>query len=158
MICTSYTGTSHFSALRGVLHSADTMFFINWRFAATLSWASLLLIFSQWHLLTLSHILVILATFQNLYYFKKNVLEYNWLTKLCWFQVYSKVNLLHIYIYPLFFRFFSHVGHYRVLNSFLCYIACSYVYVNPNLPIYPSPSHPLVTIRLFKWLSGICTM
>ena len=23
---------------------------------------------------------------------------------------------LYIYIYPLFFRFYSHVGHYRVLN------------------------------------------
>ena len=33
------------------------------------------------------------------------------------FQVYSKVNQLYIYIYALFFRFFSHTGHYyRVLS------------------------------------------
>ena len=30
------------------------------------------------------------------------------------FQVYSKVNLLYKYIYPLFFLFFSHISHYRV--------------------------------------------
>ena len=35
---------------------------------------------------------------------------------LYWFQVYSKVNQLYIYIYPLFFRFFSCIGHYRVLR------------------------------------------
>ena len=32
------------------------------------------------------------------------------------FQMYSKVNQLCIYIYPLFIRFFSHIGHYRVLS------------------------------------------
>ena len=40
-------------------------------------------------------------------------------------RVYSKVNQLYINIYPLFFRFFSHIGHYRVL-SFLCYTVVSY--------------------------------
>ena len=30
----------------------------------------------------------------------------------------TKVNQLYIYIYPLFFRFFSHIGHYKVLSSF----------------------------------------
>lgn len=39
------------------------------------------------------------------------------------FQLYSKVILLYIYIYPLFFRLFSHVitesGHYRVLSRSL---------------------------------------
>ena len=39
----------------------------------------------------------------------------------CKFQVYIRVNLLYISTYPLFFRFFSHVRHYRVLSSFLCY-------------------------------------
>ena len=28
--------------------------------------------------------------------------------------MYSKVNQLYIYRYPLFFRFFFHIGHYRV--------------------------------------------
>ena len=41
---------------------------------------------------------------------------------LCSFQVYSKVNQLHIYIYSVFFRFFSHVGHYRVLSRAPCAI------------------------------------
>ena len=71
---------------------------------------------------------------------------------LCQFQVYSKVNQLYIYIYPLFFfflRFFSHICHYRLLSRVPCAIQqvlISYlfyiqqcVYVNPNLPIYPSP-------------------
>ena len=40
---------------------------------------------------------------------------------LCQFQVYSMVNQLYIYMYPLFFfifRFFSHIGHYRVPTCF----------------------------------------
>ena len=68
---------------------------------------------------------------------------------LCQFQVHNKVNQLYIYIYLLFWRFFSHIGHYRVLSrvpraiwqvliSYLFYIQ-QCVYVNPNLPIYPSP-------------------
>ena len=35
-------------------------------------------------------------------------------------QVYSKVNQLYIYIYPLLFRFFFHRGHYRVLSRVPC--------------------------------------
>ena len=72
---------------------------------------------------------------------------------LCQFQVYSKVSQLYIYIYPLFCRFYSHVVHYRVLNRVPCTIQqvlISYlfyiqqcVYVNPNLPIYPSPTFHL---------------
>ena len=38
------------------------------------------------------------------------------------FQVYSKVNQLHIYVYPFFFRFFSHIGYYRVLTRVPCAI------------------------------------
>ena len=30
--------------------------------------------------------------------------------------MYSKVSQLHIDIYPLFFRFFSHIDHYKVLS------------------------------------------
>ena len=59
-------------------------------------------------------------------------------------------SVIYIYIYPLFFRFFSYTGHYRVLSrvpcaiqqvliSYLFYIQ-QYVYVNPNLSIYPFPS------------------
>ena len=41
-------------------------------------------------------------------------------TMLCYFQVYSKVT--YIYIYPLFFRFFPHIGYYRILNRVPCAI------------------------------------
>ena len=41
---------------------------------------------------------------------------------LCQFQVHSKVNQLYICIYPLFFRFFPHIGHYRVLYRIPCAI------------------------------------
>ena len=76
------------------------------------------------------------------------------------FQVYSKVNHLYIYIYPLFFRFYSHIGLYRVLSRVPCAIqqvlvVCLFyiqecVYVNPHLPTYPSPPYPLVTTSLFS--------
>ena len=65
------------------------------------------------------------------------------------FQVYSKVNQLYIYVYPLFFRFFSHVGNYRALSRVPCaiqqvLISCLFyiqqcVYVTPSLPIHPLP-------------------
>ena len=37
-------------------------------------------------------------------------------------SAYSKVNqsYIYIYMYPLFFTFFSHIGHYRVLSRVLC--------------------------------------
>ena len=40
----------------------------------------------------------------------------------CQFQVYSKVIQLYIHIYLFFFRFFSHIGYYRVLNRVPCAI------------------------------------
>ena len=42
---------------------------------------------------------------------------------LYYFLLYSKVNQLHVHIYPLFLKFFSHVGHYRVLRRILCAIS-----------------------------------
>ena len=41
---------------------------------------------------------------------------------LCHFLWYSKVDQLYIYIYSLFFRFFSHWGHYRILSRLPCAI------------------------------------
>ena len=32
------------------------------------------------------------------------------------------MNLLYIHIYPFFFRFFSHIGHYRILRRVPCAI------------------------------------
>ena len=75
------------------------------------------------------------------------------------FQVYSNVNQLYIYIYPLFFRFFSHIGHYRVLGRVPCAIQqvliIYFIYssVCMSIPIsqfIPSPLSPLVTIGLFS--------
>ena len=54
------------------------------------------------------------SKYQNFIPFKKKILEYSWSTILCWFQMYSKVNQLYTYRYPLFFRFFFHIDHYRV--------------------------------------------
>ena len=50
------------------------------------------------------------------------LLAYIWFTVLCWFQVYSKVNQLYMYIYPLFFRFFSIIDYYKILNIVPCAI------------------------------------
>ena len=63
-----------------------------------------------------------------------------------------------IHIPTFFFRFFFHMGPYRILSkapqaiqqvliSYLFYIQ-QYIYVNLNLPVYPSYS--LVTINLFS--------
>ena len=51
-----------------------------------------------------------------------------------------------LYIHP-FFRFVSPIGHYRVLKSSPCYTVSPWlsilyivvcIYINPNIPIYPS--------------------
>ena len=69
-----------------------------------------------------------------------------------------------IHTYLLFLKFFSYIDHYRVLSRVPCTIQhvlisslfyiryC--VYVNPHLPIYPSPAYALVTISMFS-TSGI---
>ena len=79
---------------------------------------------------------------------------------MCQFQVYQKVNQLCMYIYPLFFRFFSHICQNRALSRVFCAIQqvlVGYVFyiqqcvfVNRKLLINPS-SHlsRLVTISLF---------
>ena len=36
------------------------------------------------------------------------------------FQVYSKVTCLHIYMYLFFFKFFPHLGYYRILSRGPC--------------------------------------
>ena len=73
---------------------------------------------------------------------------------LCQFLLYSKMNQLYIYL--LFFRFYSHMGHFGDLSRVPCAIqqvfikhlfyVQQYVYVNPNLPIYPSRLSSLVAI------------
>ena len=46
------------------------------------------------------------------------LLESNCFT-MCLLQIYSKVIQLYVYMYLFFFRFFSHIGYYRVLSA-LC--------------------------------------
>ena len=57
-------------------------------------------------------------------FFLKTLLEHCWLTMLYLFQMYGRMNQL--YTYPFLFRFFSHIGDYRVLSRFPCAI---YIYI-----------------------------
>ena len=50
------------------------------------------------------------------------LLEYGCFTMLCKFLLYSKMNQLYIYIYPLFFGFPSHLSHHSALSRVLCAI------------------------------------
>ena len=90
-----------------------------------------------------------------IFFIKNFLLEYICFTILCQFILYSKVNQLYVYICPLFFGFPSHLGHQRALSRVPCVVQqvlISYlfytqyqqcIYVNPNLPIHPSPTSPL---------------
>ena len=82
---------------------------------------------------------------------------------LCYFLPYSKMNQPYIYTYPLPFEFSSHSRHHSTLSRVPCAIQqvlISYlfyadyqqcIYVNPNLPIPPTPSlSPLASIHLFS--------
>ena len=63
--------------------------------------------------------------------------------------MYCKVNQLHIYIYALFFRFFSYIGHYRVLRRVPCAIEqalINYFFIYSN--VYTSMP------GFSQWLSG----
>ena len=73
------------------------------------------------------------------------------------FQVYGQVNLFSIYINLLFFRFFSHIGHNRVLSRIPCaiqqalinYLFYVYSVVLVSVPVFqfiPSPLYPPVAI------------
>ena len=46
----------------------------------------------------------------------------------------NKVNLLYVYKYPLFFRFFSHIGHYGILKRVSCVICNSTLVIQPRKP------------------------
>ena len=71
------------------------------------------------HLLTEQQLLKILL---NLFSF---LLEYSCFTMMCYFLLYSKLNKLYVYIYPLFFAFPSHLGHHRALSS-MCHTVGSH--------------------------------
>ena len=99
-----------------------------------------------------------------LFSFKKIfLLEYSCFTMLCQFLLYSKVNQLYVYVYPLFFGFPSHLGHHRALSRVPCAIQqvlISYLfytqyqqcrYVNPSLPIHPTTPLP-------PWYPYVCSL
>ena len=46
--------------------------------------------------------------------------KYSCFTPLCQFLLDSKVNQLHVYIYPLFSGVLSHLGHYKVPSKVVC--------------------------------------
>ena len=83
------------------------------------------------------------------------LLECSCFTMLCQFLLYSKVNQFYVYIYPVFLRFPSRLGHHRalsrvpraieqVLMSYLLYTQ-ECIYVNPNLQVHPTlPLAPLI--------------
>ena len=68
---------------------------------------------------------------------------------LCQFLLYSKVNQLYVYIYPLLLESPSHLGHQQALSSFLCYTLGSHqesiLCVCPTVcdPMACSPQAPL---------------
>ena len=81
----------------------------------------------------------------------------------CQFLLYSKVNQLYVFKYPLFFVFPSNLGHHRALSrvphaiqqvliSYLFYTQYQQcIYVNPNLPIHP-------TLPFTPWYPYICSL
>ena len=62
------------------------------------------------------------------------LLEYSCFSLLCHFLLYSKVNQLYVYIYPLFFGFPSHLDHHRALSRVPC--AIQYVLITQELLNY----------------------
>ena len=80
-----------------------------------------------------------------------------------YFQLYNKVNLLYIYIYALLFRFFSHIGYYRVLRAIKCYtidpyqLSLLYIVVCMLFPAFQFiPPNPL-PVDNRKFIFYICT-
>ena len=74
--------------------------------------------------------------------FFKILLECSCFTMLYQFQMYNKVNQLYLQLYPLFFRSFSHVGHYSYLLILFVYLrlraTCS-IFVPAQSEIEPGP-------------------
>ena len=78
-------------------------------------------------------------------------------------------NQLYVYVYPLFFRFYSYIGHYRVLgrvpcvySRFLLVICAMLCLVAPScltlcVPMDCSPPgsfvHGILQARILEWLA-----
>ena len=48
--------------------------------------------------------------------------EFSCFTMLCWFLLYSKLNQLYVYVYPLFFEFPPLLGHQGAFSKVPCAI------------------------------------
>ena len=67
--------------------------------------------------------------------------------------MYSKVIQLHTYMYLFFFKFFSHIGYYRVLSRVSCAIFSrsllvihfKYSSVYMSIPDFLSPLLPILS-------------
>ena len=68
----------------------------------------------------------------------------------CQSQVYSKVNLLYAHISALFFRFFSHIGHYRPLSRVPC--AVPQVLTSRSCHSFLSPVPSSVSYQAHGWV------
>ena len=77
----------------------------------------------------------------------KFLLAYSCFILLRQFLLYSKVNQLHIYIYPLSFGFPSHLGHHRALNRVLCAI-------QQGLPRWLSGEESVCQVRVTGSIPG----
>ena len=75
--------------------------------------------------------------------------------------MYSKVNQLYIYIYPLFFGFLSHLGHHRALSRVPCAIPSHYLpilYIASIVYICQSPSPSSSHPSLPPWYPYVCSL
>ena len=76
------------------------------------------------------------------------------------FLLQSEKSPLYTHMYSFFFKFYSHVGHFRVLNRVPCavqqvltsdlFYVYLCVYVSSNLPVYPHSLCLLVSTSLFS--------
>ena len=122
---------------------------------------------------SISHFCVFVSYFLGLFFFFSLDFTFLWNPQqlhLCWLQISFLLNFLLeygcfscvrfcctiSYIYPLYFRFYSHIGHYRGLSTVPCAIHVLVIYFlyivvyiwqfqSPVLSLLPPP---LVTIRL----------
>ena len=64
----------------------------------------------------------------------KNLLDYGCFTVLCSFLLFSKVNQLYVYAYPLFFGFPFHLGYHRVeLPELYCSLSVVIYFVHSSV-------------------------
>ena len=75
---------------------------------------------------------------------------------LCQFLLYGRESQLHVYIQSLYFLFFAHINHYRVLSTVPCamqqVLLISYLLYVSVSQFIPPMLFPFVTLSLFSTL------